>query len=233
MMNYRNIEVVAFDADDTLWANETYFRQTEEEFCGLLVPYAERETVAAALLRTETANVPLYGYGAKGCTLSMIETALAVGGGGLPPAVVARILELGRSLLEIPVTLLDGVRQTLDTLRDRYRLVVATKGDLLDQRRKLERSGIDHYFEHAEIMPDKNEAAYAALIAALGIPAERFLMVGNSLRSDIYPVLEVGAKAVHVPFHVTWQHEVPDGEHTGAAFATLESLAELPALLRK
>lgn len=232
-MNYHNIEVVAFDADDTLWANETYFRKTEEEFCGLLAPYAGRETVAAALLRTETANVPLYGYGAKGCTLSMIETALAVGGGELPPAVIGRILALGRSLLEIPVTLLDGVRQTLEALQGRYRLVVATKGDLLDQRRKLERSGVAHYFDHAEIMPDKNEAAYAALTTALGVSPERFLMVGNSLRSDIYPVLAVGAKAVHVPFEVTWQHEVPDGEHTGAPFATLRSLAELPALLRQ
>lgn len=232
-MNYRNIEVVAFDADDTLWANETYFRQTEEEFCGLLASYADRETVAAALLHTETANVPLYGYGAKGCTLSMVETALALGGGALPPSVVARILEMGRSLLEIPITLLDGVEQTLDRLRERYRLVVATKGDLLDQRRKLERSGIARYFEHAEIMHDKNRAAYAALMATLGVSPERFLMVGNSLRSDIYPVLEAGGRAVYVPFHVTWQHEVPDEEHTGAAFATLGSLAELPDLLER
>lgn len=230
-MNYRKIEVVAFDADDTLWANETYFKKTEAEFCRLLAPYADAETVSAALLRTETANVPLYGYGAKGCTLSMVETALALGGGELPPAVISHVLALGRSLLEIPVTLLDGVREALDALRGRYRLVVATKGDLLDQRRKLERSGVAHCFDHTEIMSDKTEAAYAALTATLGVPPERFLMVGNSLRSDIYPVLAIGGRAVHIPFEVTWQHEVPDWEHTGASFTTLPSLAELPALL--
>lgn len=229
--DYRRIKVVAFDADDTLWVNETFFRETEREFCSLLAPYAPAEQAVEALFRRETANMELYGYGVKACTLSMVETAIELGEGKLPASVVASIIELGRAQLQKPVVVLPGVQETLETLRAEYRLAVATKGDLLDQRRKLELSGLAGYFEHAEIMPDKHAAAYAELMNRLGVAPAEFLMVGNSVRSDVLPVLEAGGAAVHVPFEVTWQHEIVGEVAEGANFVELESLRELPSLL--
>ena len=206
------IKVIAFDADDTLWINEPYFQETEKKFCQLLEDYLPQHTVERELLKTEIKNLPLYGYGIKGFMLSMIETALSVSNKTIGIEIVEKIVEYGKELLGRPVQVFDEVEEVLNKLKDRYRLVVATKGDLLDQERKLKNSGIDHYFHHIEIMSDKREADYLKLIKHLDIPPSEFVMVGNSLKSDVLPVLEIGGHAFHIPYHTTWAHEIV--EHT-------------------
>lgn len=202
-----NLKVIAFDADDTLWVNEPYFRDTEEQFYKLLGEYASRHSLERELLKTEIDNLVLYGYGIKGFMLSMIETALSVTNGAINGGLVAQILDLGKEMLNQPIELLEGVEDVLMELKGKYRLVVATKGDLLDQERKLRKSGLSHYFHHIEIMSEKDDANYLKLIRHLDIQPEELLMVGNSLKSDILPVLNIGGHAVHVPYHITWAHE--------------------------
>lgn len=202
-----NIKVVAFDADDTLWVNEPYFQQTEHEFCALLENYLPQHTVSQELFRTEMDNLALYGYGVKGFMLSMIETALRISQHTLPVEAIEKVIALGKAMLDQPIELLPGVEDTLKAMQGKYRLVVATKGDLLDQERKLERSGLAHYFHHIEIMSDKRPKDYQKLIRHLDIAPESFLMIGNSVKSDILPVLELGGYACHVPYHTTWAHE--------------------------
>ena len=201
------IKVIGFDADDTLWVNELYFRETEKQFCALLDEYLSEHAVEKELFVTEMQNLALYGYGIKGFILSMIETSLRICGSSLHPAVIEKIIGYGKDLLNKPIELLEDVELVLKRLSPAYRLVVATKGDLLDQERKLRNSRIDHYFHHIEIMSDKKEEDYGKLIKHLDINPEQFLMVGNSLKSDILPVLSLGGYAVHVPYHITWTHE--------------------------
>jgi putative hydrolase of the HAD superfamily len=205
-----SIKVIAFDADDTLWVNEPYFRETENEFCLLMESFSPQHAVARELLQTEIKNLTLYGYGIKGFMLSMIETALTVSSNTIDSSAVEKIINYGKALLARPIEVLDGVETVLSTLKNQYRLVVATKGDLLDQERKLKNSGIDHYFHHIEIMSDKQESDYTKLIRHLDIKPEEFLMIGNSLKSDILPVLSLGGHAIHIPFHTTWAHEHVD-----------------------
>ncbi len=204
------VKVIAFDADDTLWVNEPYFRDTENEFCKLMEDYLPNHTVARELLQTEIKNLPLYGYGIKGFMLSMVETAMRVSNNTVHVSVVDKILELGRQLLAKPIDILAGVEEVLAELKKDHRLVMATKGDLLDQERKLRKSGLEHYFHHIEIMSDKQEADYRKLIRHLDIRPEQFAMVGNSLKSDVLPVLAIGGYGIHVPFHTTWAHETID-----------------------
>lgn len=205
-----NIKIIGFDADDTLWQNETIFKNAQARFYQLLKDYATQEDIAALLYKTEISNLPLYGYGVKAFTLSMLETALKVSGCKLPAKSMKQILLLCRQMLKEPVVMLDGVEQTLKTLHRKYNLIVATKGDLLDQQRKLNKSGIHKYLHHIEIMSEKDTKGYKKLIKSLNVKPQEFLMVGNSLKSDILPVLEIGGKAVHVPFFETWQHEQTD-----------------------
>ena len=200
-------QVIAFDADDTLWHNEHYFQEAENKFKQLLEDYLPQHTVARELLSTEIANLPWYGYGIKAFMLSMIETAIRITDGNLSANDINKIIEFGRELLDKPVDKFEGVEQVLDTLKQRYRLVMATKGDLLDQERKLKKSGLMGYFHHIEIMSEKKIPDFEKLISHLDIPAEHFIMVGNSLKSDILPVLELGGTAFHIPYHVTWEHE--------------------------
>lgn len=202
-----NLKVIAFDADDTLWVNEPYFRQTEERFYGLLGEYASQHTLERELLKTEIENLGLYGYGIKGFVLSMIETAMNVTNNSIGVDIIAKVIDLGKQMLNEPIELLDNVEEVLASLKDQYRLVVATKGDLLDQERKLRKSGLSHYFHHIEIMSEKDDANYLKLIKHLDIKPEELMMVGNSLKSDILPVLNVGGYGVHVPYHITWAHE--------------------------
>ncbi|MBB6236777.1 putative hydrolase of the HAD superfamily [Pedobacter sp. AK013] len=226
------ITVIAFDADDTLWVNEPYFRETEEHFAGLLEDFMPRHSILAELYKTEMVNLPLYGYGIKGFMLSMTETAMKISLGKIDPIIVEKILELGKEMLNKPVVLLDGVEEVLKTLIGKYKLVVATKGDLLDQQRKLTKSGLDHYFHHIEIMSDKQEKDYQKLIKHLDCKPEEFLMLGNSLKSDVLPVLNIGGHAVHIPFHITWVHESIDHTIEHANFYQMESLSDvLPKLI--
>lgn len=204
------IQVVAFDADDTLWVNEPYFQEVERRFCALLEDYLPHHSVSQELFRIEMQNLPLYGYGVKAFMLSMVETALQVSAGTVPPAVIGQVLAYGKEMLDKPIALLDGVEAVLSALAPRYRLVVATKGDLLDQERKLKKSGLEGYFHHIEIMSDKKEADYLKLIRHLDIEPSAFMMIGNSLKSDVLPVLNIGGHGVHVPYHTTWVHETID-----------------------
>jgi putative hydrolase of the HAD superfamily len=202
-----NLKVIAFDADDTLWVNEPYYRQTEEQFYRLLGGYASQHELEQELLKTEIGNLTLYGYGIKGFVLSMMETALSISNNTISTEIVGKIIDLGKNMLNEPIELLDGVEEVLEALKPNYRLVVATKGDLLDQERKLKKSGLSHYFHHIEIMSEKDDANYIKLIRHLDIQPEELMMVGNSLKSDILPILNVGAHGTHIPYHITWAHE--------------------------
>lgn len=227
-----DIKVIAFDADDTLWINEPYFLETEQKFCALLEDYLPRHALAKELFKTEIQNLPLYGYGVKGFMLSMIETGIRISDGTLNIDVLKKAIEYGKELLEKPIELLDGVEDVLKTLKGKYRLVVATKGDLLDQERKLKKSGLERYFHHIEIMSDKQEADYLKLIKHLDIQSCEFLMLGNSLKSDILPVLAIGGHGVHVPYHTTWEHEVVEHHVTHDNFRQVHTINEiLPFLL--
>ncbi len=221
------IKVVAFDADDTLWVNEPYFRKTEEKFCDLLSEYLPRHSLERELLKIEIGNLPLYGYGIKGFTLSMIETALNASNHTLSAQAIQQILTLGKELLNEPIELLADVEEVLQTLQNRYRLVIATKGDLLDQQRKLQKSGLGHYFHHIEVMSEKDDDNYLKLIKRLDIEPEELLMIGNSLKSDIMPVLNVGGYAVHIPYHITWVHEQIEHTIQNDRFHTFEKIKEL------
>ena len=221
------ISVIAFDADDTLWVNETYFRETEEKFCQLLSAYVATDEAMKVLFETEIANLSLYGYGIKGFILSMVETVLKVSNHNAKPEIIAKAIDLGKEMFDKPVELIDGVEEVLKMLYGKYRLVVATKGDLLDQERKLKKSGLSHYFHHIEIMSDKKESDYIKLIKHLDCLPEEFLMLGNSLKSDVLPVLAIGGHAVHVPFHTTWMHEHVDEEILHANFYQMSVLGDV------
>lgn len=226
------IKVIAFDADDTLWVNEPYFREAEEKFCSLLEDYMPHHSISQELFKTEMQNLALYGYGVKGFMLSMIETAMRVSGNTVPHSIIEKAIQYGKDLLGKPIELLDGMEEALHLLKKKYRLVVATKGDLLDQERKLKKSGLEHYFHHIEIMSDKQETDYQKLIRHLDINPEEFLMIGNSLKSDIMPVLVIGGHAVHIPYHTTWAHEKVEHSIDHLNFRQAETIKDiLPDLL--
>ena len=227
-----NIKVIAFDADDTLWINEPYFQETEKKFCALLEDYLPQHTLAKELFKTEIQNLPLYGYGVKGFMLSMIETGMRISDNTLNNEVLSKAIQYGKELLEKPIEMLEGVEDALKALKGNYRLVVATKGDLLDQERKLKKSGLEHYFHHIEIMSDKQEADYLKLIKHLDIQPSEFLMLGNSLKSDVLPVLAIGGHGVHVPYHTTWAHENVEHNVEHPNFRSVQNISEiLPYLL--
>jgi len=202
-----NIKIIAFDADDTLWDNELYFQEAQEKFCELMEDFLPRHTVARELLQTEINNISLYGYGIKAFILSMIETAIRITDKNIKAETIEKIISFGQELLEKPVLLIDGVEEVLKSLKTKYRLVMATKGDLLDQERKLKKSGLVEFFHHIEIMSEKKEADYQKLIRHLDIKPSEFMMIGNSIKSDILPVLNIGGHGIHIPYHVTWAHE--------------------------
>ncbi len=227
-----NIKVIAFDADDTLWVNEPYFLETENKFCALLEDYLPHHTISQELFKTQMDNLPLYGYGVKNFTLCMLETALRISDNTLNVSILEKIIQNGKEMLKKPIELLDGVEETLQALSKKYRIVVATKGDLLDQERKLKKSGIEHYFHHIEIMSEKKTPDYEKLIKHLDIKPEEFLMIGNSIKSDVLPVLEIGGYGVHVPYHTTWAYEKVDHNIDSPNFRKVDSIKEiLPFLL--
>jgi putative hydrolase of the HAD superfamily len=228
----KDFKVIGFDADDTMWVNEPYYRETETVFYGLLSEYIDAEECAKELYQVEMKNLSLYGYGAKGFMLSMIETALKVSNHELPASAIERILELGYDLLNKPVVLIDGIQEVLSELNDKgFRLIMATKGDLLDQQRKLAKSKLEPYFHHIEVMSDKKESDYRKLISHLDIEPDEFLMIGNSMRSDILPVLAIGGHAIHIPFHTTWVHEEAAGDHELKNYHKVDNVSEVIELL--
>ncbi len=222
-----NIQTIAFDADDTLWVNETFFRDAEDEVCKLLSPYIDYDACQQRLFEMEMRNLSLYGYGIKPFTLSLIECAQEVSEGKVTNEIIASIIDIGKEMLNAPVDLIDGIEEVLEQLSDKYKLVVATKGDLLDQERKLEKSGLSKYFHHIEVMSDKQPANYLKLVKHLDIKPDSFLMIGNSLKSDVLPVLEIGGHAFHIPFHTTWAHEQVDIEVTHERFKSFGRSSEI------
>lgn len=226
-----NISVIAFDADDTLWVNEPYFQEVEQKFCALLEDYLPAHAVSKELYRIEMDNLPLYGYGIKAFMLSMVETILKVTSNTANPEILHKAIQYGQEMLNKPIELLDGVEETLQSLKGKYRLVVATKGDLLDQERKLKKSGLEHYFHHIEIMSDKRESDYLKLLKHLDCRPADFLMIGNSLKSDVLPVLAIGGYAAHVPYHTTWTHEKIEHTIEHPNFYELNNIADITSYL--
>ncbi len=203
-----NIELIAFDADDTLWVNEPYYRQTEHKFAGLLSEYIPEKECIEKLFEIEMKNLELYGYGAKSFVLSMIETALKISNYKIKPEKIEKIINFGKELNTKTVGILPGVKNVLSELqKTKYKPIIATKGDLLDQERKLRKSGLAPYFHHIEVMSNKKQEDYLKLLKRCKVKPGNFLMVGNSLKSDILPVLKIGGNAVFIPFHTTWIHE--------------------------
>ena len=226
-VDFSNIKVIGFDADDTLWVNETYFRETEEKFAALLEGFETKNKIDQELFKTEMDNLKLYGYGIKGFMLSMIETALELSNHTISQKILIDIINDGKAMLSKPVELLEGVNEVLETLHDKYRLIVLTKGDLLDQERKIKDSGLSKYFQHIEVLSDKQESNYLNLLENLEIDVKEFLMIGNSLKSDVLPLVSIGAKAIHIPFHTTWQHEQIAIENDTIEYLKLNKLTEV------
>ena len=227
MIDPTRIKVIAFDADDTLWENETLFRQAEDDFCHLMRAYLPAEPCKNELFTIEMKNLPLYGYGIKPFTLSLIEAAITLSAGQVSNDDIQKIIGIGQEMLQAPNPLLEGVKEVLSTLAAKYRLVVATKGDLLDQERKLERSALAKYFHHIEVMSDKRPKNYLKLVAHLDISPEELLMVGNSINSDVNPVLDIGGSTVHIPFHTTWAHEIGKEPLNHPLYLKIKSMPEL------
>ena len=228
-----NLKVIAFDADDTLFINEPYFQETEQKFCALMSDYLSQQGLSQELFRVEIANLDLYGYGIKGYILSMIEAAMKISDNTISMEIIEKIIASGKELLQKPIVLLEGVEETLTALSGKYKLIVATKGDLKDQQRKLHDSGLGHYFHHIEVMADKQELNYEKLVSRLEIDASEFFMIGNSLKSDVLPVLAIGGHAVHIPYHTTWEHEKINHKVEHPNFKTLEKITDVLPLLLK
>ena len=227
-----NIKVIAFDADDTLWVNETYFRDAEHQFAKLLAKYETENKIDQELFKKEIKNLAYYGYGVKGFILSMVECALELSNYNVNQKTIAAILNIGKEMLDKPIELLDGVEEVLQSLQGKYKLIVATKGDLLDQERKLEKSNLLKYFHHIEVMSDKKAKDYKKLLKHLDIKPSEFLMIGNSLKSDVLPLVALGASAIHVPFHTTWVHEeVSDQEKSDSDYTTVANIKDIVPFL--
>ena len=229
----KGIKVIVFDADDTLWDNQSYFDRAEDVFTEELKEYGTAEELSAILFKTESANMPVLGYGAKAVCISMMETALAVSGGNVPGENLSRILSAAKSLLSLPATPLPGVDATLKALKNSglYRLIVMTKGDMLDQENKLRRSGLNEYFDRTIVVSNKGTKEYLDLCRSEGIAPAEMVMVGNSFKSDIQPVIEIGGRGIYIPFHTIWQHELTQ-EFDHQDIVRLESFdGILPVLL--
>ncbi|MCZ8332464.1 MAG: HAD family hydrolase [Flavobacterium sp.] len=226
-----NQKIIAFDADDTLWHNEPYFDEAQAKFCELFADYASKQEILQLILSHQVKNLPLYGFGIKAFTLSMIDSALELTNHQISGQGIQKIIDIGRDLLQIPVELLPEVEDVLQQLKGKYKLVVATKGDLKDQHRKLHDSGIGHYFHHIEVMSDKKELDYEKMLGRLDIKPDNFIMIGNSLKSDVLPVLNIGGHGYHVAYHTTWEYEKIDFEIEHDNFKSLEKISDVLSIL--
>ena len=224
-------KIIAFDADDTLWHNEPYFDEAQERFCQLFQDFASSQEILGLILNHQVKNLPLYGFGIKAFTLSMIETALQLTHNKISGKGIEQIITIGKDLLQKPVELLPNVENVLKKLHGKYKLVVATKGDLKDQHRKLHDSGIGHYFHHIEVLSDKTELDYQKMFNRLECQAEDILMIGNSLKSDVLPILNIGGYGVNVPYHTTWEYEKIDFEIVHENFLALSNVKEVLTVL--
>ena len=230
----KDIKVIAIDADDTLWDNQSYYDRAGDFFADTLKEYGTADRLQDRLFETEIANMPLLGYGAKSVCISMMESAMEISGGKVSVAQLGDILKAAKSLLEIPATPLPGVRETLEKLKDsgRYRLVLFTKGDLLDQQNKIMRSGLAEFFDRTVIVSDKDKDEYLDLCDSEDIVPEQLMMIGNSFKSDIRPVVELGGSGIHIPFHTMWKHEEAE-EFDSPYIVRLERFSDITELLLK
>ena len=228
------LNTIAFDADDTLWHTESLFVDIQEQFKELLAHYHSPEWIDQRLLAVEKRNLEYFGYGVKGFTLSMIETAIELTEGRIEGHEIQKIIDFAKAMLTSPVEVLDGVEKTILTLKKTYSLMIITKGDLFDQESKIARSGLADHFTHIEIVSEKTSEVYRAILEKYQIPPEQFLMVGNSMKSDILPVLAIGGKGVHIPYQITWEHEkVSETEKAQAEYFQLGNIGELTGFVEK
>jgi putative hydrolase of the HAD superfamily len=230
------ITTLGFDADDTLWHNETIFENTHKRYCELLSHYHNPDTIEEKLFATEMGNLELLGYGVKAHAISCIETAIKLSDGRVGAEEISAIIQLAKEMLEHPVELLEGAAESITTLARDRRLLLITKGDIRDQERKIRKSGLEQHFADIEILSEKNAATYKRILARHDIAPEEFLMVGNSLKSDILPVLDIGGMAVYVPYHITWQAEraeAPNGPEFEGRFFQIKNLHDLAGLLQR
>lgn len=224
-------KIIAFDADDTLWHNEPYFDEAQERFCALFQDLASSQQILGMILNYQVKNLPLYGFGIKAFTLSMIETALELTQNSITGTGIEKIITIGKDLLEKPVELLPNVEEVLQELNGKYKLVVATKGDLKDQHRKLHDSKLGSYFHHIEVLSDKTELDYTKMLGRLECQPENFVMIGNSLKSDVLPILNIGGTGIHVPYVTTWEYEKIDFEIEHENFKALTNIKEILNIL--
>jgi putative hydrolase of the HAD superfamily len=227
------IDTVAFDADDTLWHNEHLFQDTQKKLEAIVQRYRPGENIHDALFAVEMRNLQLFGYGIKGFTLSMVEAAIQLTEERIKAPEIHEIVRLGKTMMAAPVDLLEGVEETLAAVKGRFRVILITKGDIVDQTSKVERSGLADHFEQVEIVARKDAAVYRTIFARHGIEPARTVMVGNSMPSDVLPVLELGGHGVHVPYALLWAHEAHDADPVSERFHRLQGLNELPALLER
>lgn len=229
----KHIKTIAFDADDTLWVNEPIFTQTRLQLEEILSHYIPVDQLEADLYKNERRNLSLFGYGIKGFMLSMIETAIEMTSQQVSGADIQKIINLGKEMLRHPVEVLPGIEATLQALEDQYKLMIITKGDLFDQETKIARSGLANYFIRVEIVSEKNPDTYQELITRHQIDIDSFLMIGNSLRSDVLPVCQIGGHAIHIPFHDTWVHEkIAPHEANGVEYLKINDIRELMDVLK-
>lgn len=227
-----NYKVIAFDADDTLWVNEPYFREAETKFAKLLSVYETENKIQQELYKIITGNISLYGYGVKSCILSMVQCAIELSNNQVSAKTIDEIINIGKEMLTKPIEILPGVEDVLAELSTKYKLIVLTKGDLLDQEKKLKKSGLLNFFHHVEVMSEKDAAGYRRILNHLEIQPKEFLMIGNSLKSDILPVLEIGAQAIHIPFHSIWEFEKVDQKKLeNQQYTTLKTVKSLTDFL--
>ncbi len=223
--------MVAFDADDTLWVNEPFFVEIERDLLSLLEQYGSPDAIQQTLIAVQKENFAIMGYGAKGFILSMIETAIRLSDGTVRGGQIEQIITRGKELLRYPIQLLDGVETVLQAVAKQKKVMLITKGDLFDQESKLARSGVGSYFDYVEIVSEKDTATYERILAKYRLTPDEFLMIGNSLKSDVLPVVQIGASAVYIPYHVTAAHETVSADHDTGKYARIGTLMELLSLL--
>lgn len=231
MPQMKHIEIIAFDADDTLWHNESLFTITQDKYKKLLAKYHTEEWIESRLFDTETENIKHFGYGVKGFTLSMIETAIELSEGRITGTEINQIIDFAKQMLRSPIELLENVEETIEKLSQTHELMIITKGDLFDQESKIARSGLADYFSKIEIVKEKDEEIYQKILTKYQIDKDKFVMIGNALKSDILPVLRIGSSAVHIPYHTTWAREiVADEELKNYNFLQLKGMKNLAEL---
>ena len=232
MNKYTHIKTIAFDADDTLWVNEPIFTQTHDKCKDVVEKYVDPSILEEKLYETEIKNLQIFGYGIKGFILSIIETAIELSEGKITGNEIQKIIDLGKDMVAHPTELIEGVQETIEKLSPQFDLMMITKGDLFDQESKIARSGLADFFQRIEIVSEKNEESYQMVLDKYGLDIQEVLMVGNSLKSDILPICKLGGKAIHIPFHTTWVHEMLESHQIeGFEYDELSSMRQLPKLL--